>query len=675
MSFWAKWSRQATADAAVSGSNDVILTLQLNGNALSSQALSPWGDLQQLSLVLAFVSPHLNMQQVGQQLRRLLPPQVKLGLISTAGELCQSAQTAAGQSCSPYLATPQQGWHHVVLAGFSRQIFSQVDLHWVPLPSEDIRRGTPQLSREQRLQQLENHLGRLRPSFTVDSRDTLALTFFDGLAGAENLFMEALYHTERFPCLFIGGSAGGLLDFKHTWLSDGEKVLENHALMVLCKTAPDIRFGVFKSQNFTPTTTRYIVADADPLRRTVSRVFNPQQQQLHAFIDVLCQDLRTTPEQLAKQFEQHAFAIELGKEQYIRSVAQVNVEKQEIAFYCDIEPGDQLLLMKTTDFIRQTQEDYQRYAQGKPKPIGAIFNDCVLRRLFNQNQLNQLTVFKDIPIAGFTTFGELLGININQTLSSVFFYRVAQGESFHDAMMDHFTVRYANFQNYFTQRQLKRLQMVDTIRQSVIQQLDQFRILSTEAQACLPEMQNYLQESGNLLNQLNQDICQYSDEIEKSVSEANQLSERMQTLVSGAAKIEEILTQIARIAEQTNLLALNAAIEAARAGEAGRGFAVVADEVRKLAGNTQSNLTSTQQSVQAVLSGIDGLKLALAETTSHIANMAAGSRHVSGQVSALATRATAESGLLAEQIRQIHDHSLILEGIDHALRQLEALQL
>ena len=188
-------------------------------------------------------------------------------------------------------------------------------------------------------------------------------------------------------------------------------------------------------------------------------------------------------------------------------------------------------------------------------------------------------------------------------------------------------------------------------------------------------MQNYLQESGSLLTQLNQDISQYSSEIEHSVSEANQLSERMQTLVMGAAKIEEILTQIARIAEQTNLLALNAAIEAARAGEAGRGFAVVADEVRKLAGNTQSNLTSTQQSVQAVLSGIDGLKLALAETTSHIANMAEGSRHVSGQVSALATRATAESGLLAEQIRQIHDHSLMLEGIDHALRQLAALQL
>ena len=61
MSFWAKWSRQTTADAAASSNHDVILTLQLNGNALSSQALSPWGDLQQLSLVLAFVSPHLNM--------------------------------------------------------------------------------------------------------------------------------------------------------------------------------------------------------------------------------------------------------------------------------------------------------------------------------------------------------------------------------------------------------------------------------------------------------------------------------------------------------------------------------------------------------------------------------------------------------------------------------------
>lgn len=97
------------------------------------------------------------------------------------------------------------------------------------------------------------------------------------------------------------------------------------------------------------------------------------------------------------------------------------------------------------------------------------------------------------------------------------------------------------------------------------------------------------------------------EQLSLTVQTEGEINDRLNSLSQEASQVKQVLTVIDDIADQTNLLALNAAIEAARAGEHGRGFAVVADEVRKLAERTQKSLIETNATVNVIVQSINDI--------------------------------------------------------------------
>jgi len=146
-----------------------------------------------------------------------------------------------------------------------------------------------------------------------------------------------------------------------------------------------------------------------------------------------------------------------------------------------------------------------------------------------------------------------------------------------------------------------------------------------------------------------ENVAQTLKAIESLASNVASTGDQVKALSGKAQDISKVVEVIRSIAEQTNLLALNAAIEAARAGEQGRGFAVVADEVRALAHRTQQSTQEIEQMISAIQ----------ADSTQAVGAMNVSAQMASSSIS-VAQNADLSLKQIAEAIAQINDRNLLI---------------
>lgn len=173
------------------------------------------------------------------------------------------------------------------------------------------------------------------------------------------------------------------------------------------------------------------------------------------------------------------------------------------------------------------------------------------------------------------------------------------------------------------------------------------------------------------------------ESIQQVQQESLALKEAMGELAQHAQSISQIMGVISDIADQTNLLALNAAIEAARAGEAGRGFAVVADEVRKLAEKTMASTTDVGNAIQAIqdsaqrsMSQVDRAVGVIEQTTTYAAKSGEALREIvtmadqtAAQVQGIAAASEQQSAASEEINRSVSQVNTIASETARAMEE------
>lgn len=254
------------------------------------------------------------------------------------------------------------------------------------------------------------------PLASLDHEKYVGLVLVDGLSGAEERLMEKL--GDATDIYFVGGSAGDDLKFQSTLVSENGRTYSNAAVLVLLRVKRG--FEIVKTQSFRTTGKTLLATKVEEARRQVIE-FNHRPA-----LEAYAAALGITAEDAPARFFHNPLGLMIAGEPFVRSPQRA--EAGTIIFYCQIKEGMELDLLEATDIVADTRQAIAARQAATGSGNGAIRGlidfQCILRtvQLRDEHRCEQYgSIFRDIPMIGFSTYGEEFLGHVNQTSTILLF--------------------------------------------------------------------------------------------------------------------------------------------------------------------------------------------------------------------------------------------------------------
>ena len=250
----------------------------------------------------------------------------------------------------------------------------------------------------------------------INSDEYLGLIFFDGLCLGE-LIMKEFTMEPGLNMAFIGGAAADEMTFTKTLVGAGGRLSDDGLIAIILKMKIPFFFNHYV--HYLPAGNSFVITKVEIMRRIAWEINGEPAADFYMRL-VGVDDARKLT---ADIFAKNPFGLLLGDSVYVRSPNRI-IDGKGIQFYCYIEAGTRVFLLKQGDIIANAKNSLAGALQFLPGIQGSLIFNCAQRylELIEQNEINDFNdVFSKYPMIGFNTYGEELFTHHNQTLTAVFF--------------------------------------------------------------------------------------------------------------------------------------------------------------------------------------------------------------------------------------------------------------